>query len=314
MDSNGGWIKVHRGIRSSWIWDFDNPKMTMAWLDLLMMMNHSDKKIMVDSEPFLVKRGSRFTSITKLAERWKVTRVTARKWLEAFKKDGMVSTKVYRHGTLITVEKYSVYQDEVSEGYTDPYPPDYPPNYPPDYTSHYPQEKNDIRMNKNEEEVKGSLASLSSSLVSYLNQKTGSQYKSDRSTERLIEKLVESGHTEAEIKTVIDKKVAEWIGSDKMRAFLRPRTLFGDKFEQYLSAPEPLQIEKQKKTAEDKAKLMMRKVKAQEDLDGVLLDIKSIEDSPEGIRGHPEQFNALMDVKIELEGQIDAIERRLEGS
>ena len=87
MDSNGGWIKVHRGIRSSWIWDFDNPKMTMAWLDLLMMMNHSDKKIMVDSEPFLVKRGSRFTSITKLAERWKVTRVTARKWLEAFKKE-----------------------------------------------------------------------------------------------------------------------------------------------------------------------------------------------------------------------------------
>ena len=37
---------------------------------------------------------------------------------------------------------------------------------------------------------------------------------------------------------VIDKKCAEWLHDPKMRAYLRPETLFGAKFEGYLNAPE----------------------------------------------------------------------------
>lgn len=312
MDSNGGWIKVHRKLQDSWIWDFDNPKMAMAWIDLLMSVNHSDKVIMVDAKPFTVRRGSRYTSISKLAEKWRVTRKTASKWLKTFESCGMVSTQVYSKGTLINVEKYSDYQDGGNDEYSGKYSGKYPTHYPTEYPTHYSQDKNDKEC-KEGEEGKGSLASLSSSLVSYLNEKVGSHYKNDKATERLINHLVSLGYTEADMKTVIDKKVAEWIGSDKMRAFLRPRTLFGDKFREYLSAPEPLQVEQERKGKEDRARLMMEKVRLQDSLDGVLHDIRTVEDGPGGIREHRDQFNALTDQKIELEGAIEAIDKRLGG-
>ena len=37
---------------------------------------------------------------------------------------------------------------------------------------------------------------------------------------------------------VIDKKVKEWFNTE-MQQYLRPSTLFGNKFEQYLNQPEP---------------------------------------------------------------------------
>ena len=46
------------------------------------------------------------------------------------------------------------------------------------------------------------------------------------------------GYTVEDFVAVIDKKCAEWLHDPKMRAYLRPETLFGSKFEGYLNAPE----------------------------------------------------------------------------
>ena len=74
-------------------------------------------------------------------------------------------------------------------------------------------------------------------IVEYLNEKAGTRFKaSSRITQQHIHARLEEGFTLEDFKTVIDKKCAEWIGTD-FAQYLRPVTLFGTKFEAYLNAP-----------------------------------------------------------------------------
>ena len=43
------------------------------------------------------------------------------------------------------------------------------------------------------------------------------------------------GYTVEDAKKVIDIKFAEWIGDEKMKQYIRPATLFSDKFDTYLN-------------------------------------------------------------------------------
>ena len=74
-----------------------------------------------------------------------------------------------------------------------------------------------------------------SAVIDYLNLKTNSKYQSTtESTRRLIRARQNENATLEDFKTVIDKKVAEWKGTEQEK-FLRPETLFGTKFESYLN-------------------------------------------------------------------------------
>lgn len=72
-------------------------------------------------------------------------------------------------------------------------------------------------------------------VIEYLNNKTGKHYKhTTNKTQTVIKARCNEGFTEDDFKKVIDNKVAEWKGTD-MEKFLRPETLFGNKFEGYLN-------------------------------------------------------------------------------
>lgn len=72
-------------------------------------------------------------------------------------------------------------------------------------------------------------------VISYMNNKLGTKYKH---TSEYIRKYIKArlgeGFTPEDFYTVIDKKIHEWTGT-KMEKFLRPETLFGTKFQQYLN-------------------------------------------------------------------------------
>lgn len=73
-------------------------------------------------------------------------------------------------------------------------------------------------------------------IIDYLNKKAGTKYKhSTKTTKKLIDDRLDEGFTVDDFKTVIDKKSNEWLENEKMRPYLRPATLFGDKFERYLN-------------------------------------------------------------------------------
>ncbi|MCT3068377.1 DNA replication protein [Leuconostoc citreum] len=72
-------------------------------------------------------------------------------------------------------------------------------------------------------------------IVDYLNEKTGSKYRSSGSkTKSLIKARTNEGFSLDDFKTVIEKKAKEWSGTT-MEKYLRPETLFGTKFEGYLN-------------------------------------------------------------------------------
>jgi len=75
-----------------------------------------------------------------------------------------------------------------------------------------------------------------SEIVNYLNVKANTKYKSTSSkTKDLIKARFNDGFNFEDFKIVIDKKTTEWLKDKKMSAYLRPETLFSNKFEGYLN-------------------------------------------------------------------------------
>ena len=84
-------------------------------------------------------------------------------------------------------------------------------------------------------------------IVDYLNQKAKTQFRATtKSTQQHIHARLEEGFTLNDFKIVINKKCAEWIGTE-FEQYLRPQTLFGTKFESYLNAPAT--VKRQNQTA-----------------------------------------------------------------
>lgn len=74
-------------------------------------------------------------------------------------------------------------------------------------------------------------------IIDYLNQRTGSKYRTGiKATNDLIAARMKEGFTVEDFKQVIDNKVATWLNDRQMNKFLRPMTLFAaKKFESYLN-------------------------------------------------------------------------------
>ncbi len=105
------------------------------------------------------------------------------------------------------------------------------------------------------------LSSSVKEIVAYLNEKAGTKYRaSTESTARHIRARLNEGYSVEDFKTVIDKKCAEWSGTE-MSKYLRPETLFGSKFESYLN---------QRSGARRGANGVVLDEKADDDLDGIL--------------------------------------------
>ena len=72
-------------------------------------------------------------------------------------------------------------------------------------------------------------------IINYLNNLLGVKFKPGVSkTQDLIKARLKEGFTEEDFYTVINKKCAEWRGTE-FEKYLRPSTLFGTKFEGYLN-------------------------------------------------------------------------------
>ncbi len=64
----------------------------------------------------------------------------------------------------------------------------------------------------------------------------------EKDTTEIIDKINKGYDFEA-FKKVFKKKLSEWGCSEKMKAFIRPKTLYGDRFEQYLKESEIKEVD-----------------------------------------------------------------------
>lgn len=108
-----GWISLHRSIQKHWLFE-EKRKFSRfeAWIDILMMVNHTDNKIMHDGDLITVKRGQRITSLRQLGERWSWSITKVDKYLKILESDGMLDVKKDTKKTVLTVVSYDDYQDE----------------------------------------------------------------------------------------------------------------------------------------------------------------------------------------------------------
>lgn len=73
-------------------------------------------------------------------------------------------------------------------------------------------------------------------IINYLNDKAKTNYRANgKKTQSLIRARINEGFLLEDFKKVIDNKSSQWLGDAKWGAFLRPETLFGNKFEGYLN-------------------------------------------------------------------------------
>ena len=85
-------------------------------------------------------------------------------------------------------------------------------------------------------EEKNYCPARATAIIDYLNEKLKTNYKTTtRKTQDLIRARLNEGFTVEDFNKVIDNKYDDWINNPKMREYLRPVTLFSNKFESYLN-------------------------------------------------------------------------------
>ena len=96
---------------------------------------------------------------------------------------------------------------------------------------------NDKDNNTDEKEKKESMMALATMVIEYLNAKRGTRYtvKAKGSYNNIKDRVEDCEATYDDFVKVIDTKYEEWHNNETMEKYLRPSTLFGNKFINYLN-------------------------------------------------------------------------------
>ena len=235
----GGYVLLSRRVIESEIWE-KPPLYMKVWIYLLSQAQHQDYK--------QLKRGQLRTSIPEIQE--------ACSWYVGYRKETPSKDQIYRiidwlrksheqvheddttttmitttratQGMLVNIVNYDLYQTSKN------YERNNERNDEKDTTATMPQQRSN-NINKNDKNDKND-KKIYKDIVEYLNKKTNKNYKhTSNKTKSVIDARVNEGFNLDDFKKVIDIKSSQWLHDSKMNKFLRPETLFSNKFEGYLN-------------------------------------------------------------------------------
>ena len=225
-----GWIKLSRSMSEHWLWKYTPFSFGQAWIDLLMLANYEDKKTVYKGKIITCKRGDVNLSFSYLATRWKWSRKKVAGFIDILKSDGMVTTNVTTHRTTITIVNYDNFQClGTTKGTTK------------DATKVTTSAQQGLQQAHITKEIKKDKKEKNIYIVvlDYLNEKAKKHFKVNDKNKALIDARINDGATLEDFKRVIDIKVAKWLNNPDMNGYLRPITLFSNKFESYLNEQMP---------------------------------------------------------------------------
>lgn len=211
---DNGWVKLHRKLLDNPI--FDNPNLLKMWIWCLLKATHQEYDQMVGLQKITLKKGQFITGRFKGSEELKLNPSTFYKHLKTLQAENLISLNSNNKITIVTIEKWGEYQTEQNKN-----------------INRITTKEQQNNTNKNNKNIRNNIYSP---VVEYLNQKTGKKFRATSTkTKDLINARVNEGFKEKDFYKVIDIKVAEWKGNPKMELYLRPETLFSNKFEGYLN-------------------------------------------------------------------------------
>ena len=139
-----GWIKLHRKLQHSEIWNSEKFTKGQAWIDMLMMANHKDGMFFLRGNEVHVKKGQIARAERTFCKKWKWSRGKVRRfflWLET--RQQIIQQKS-RLISIVTILKYNQYQEnKTTDSTTDG----------PQTVQQTDQNKN-VKNDKNKKEVK----------------------------------------------------------------------------------------------------------------------------------------------------------------
>lgn len=228
------YIKLSRKILD-WEW-YGDANTCRLFIHMLLKANWKDGRFQgVD-----VPRGSFVSSIAKLSAETSLSVREVRTALSHLEQTGEVTHKGQAKYSVFTVKNYSLYQS--SDTLNDKQATNNRQTIGKQPTTI--EEKKEGKKGRRQE-IKDNMPSGTSAdrtpeypykaVIDYLNTKLGTDYhSSSKDIRKYIRARCNEGFTYDDFVTVIDKKVREWKETE-WEKFLRPSTLFGDKFESYLN-------------------------------------------------------------------------------
>lgn len=215
---NQGFIQLHRNILE-WEW-YTTPNVLKIFIHCLLKANHSDK----NWKGIEIKRGAFISSIEQLSVENGLSVQQVRTAIEKLIATNCLTKSSHSRYTVFTVVNYDYYQSSnklVNKQITNKQQTN---NKQITTTNN---DNNDNNVN-NDNKIKD--------ILSFLNECCGTRYRPNtKKTQSLINARLREGYTVDDFKTVILKKSQEWINDETMIKYLRPETLFGNKFESYLN-------------------------------------------------------------------------------
>ncbi len=236
----GGYYIKARCIQDSEI-AIAPPHIRETWDWLLNKANHKDKKY----AGFLVQRGQLFRTYYEIREglSWMVgwrkmmySENQTKRAMKYLRSRGMIDTTKAPRGMIITICNYNTFQD----------PKNYERTHEDAKESTEPVPTNAPAINKNDKNVKKKNNIYSKEIIEYLNTKANTSFKYNiDKTKNIINARVKEGFSLEDFKKVIDIKVKDWLHDEKFNKYLRPITLFSNKFESYLAEANTKSIKEQ---------------------------------------------------------------------
>jgi len=229
---NNGWIKLHRKMLDNPV-VFKDADHVAVWVYLLLEATHKEHPTMFGGKKIMLKPGQLVTGRKKIAEKTKVNEYKAMRILKTLESEQQIAQRTERYGSLITILAWDEYQDTAQQD-------EQQLHNDCTTTAQRLHTKQEWKEGKNAKNVKKDIYTPEyEEIVGYLNEMCGTSYRaSSKKTQSLIRARLNEGYRVDDFKAVIYKKGKQWVNDPKMCKFLRPETLFSNKFEGYLNERE----------------------------------------------------------------------------
>lgn len=240
---SGGWIKLHRELLDKSIWQESTAEQKVILITLLNMANYVPNKWEFQGERYELQPGQFITSLPSIAEKSGkgISIQNVRTALKRFEKLGFLTDKSTNKNRLITLVNWGFYQgcnDELTGKLTGNQQAvnSYIRNKEIKKTNSAAEATHVAAPNSPTEDATKAEQIPYKEIIDYLNEKANKSFKHTAvANKKVIKARWNESYRLDDFKHVIDTKTQQWLTNDEMSQYLRPATLFSNKFDSYLN-------------------------------------------------------------------------------
>lgn len=178
------------------------------------------------------KDGVCYATNEYFANLYGVTKVAVSQWISNLEKEKLIDREIiYADSSKQILNRYiRIVIDPIKQKFNTPIKQKFKDTIYNNTSNEY------YKNNSIVEQVDEPTSDTISEIISFLNEKAKSSYRSSTpKTRQLIGARLKEKFVLEDFKKVIEFKCQQWLNDVKMSAYIRPETLFGTKFESYLN-------------------------------------------------------------------------------